>query len=274
MTASKKRQSQPWHSHPHLYSLKARRFCQHFLSCTVINATYDWKGLMSWRYKSRESLDNWLFVDNPLTFPYNLLRPIKAAQQAFHCTSQCPIDDSDNVHVYNCQSATYPFKLEMNHLLRRTNARTFRKIIFFLLGAFDDSSTSTQKPLRSPDARLLREMVQKCAQCQKFNISKHGFHPLSSISGTLPLYHVAIDLIGPFAIASDEFNCVFLMVDVCTRFVWLRPFIDKTVISTARCLSDIFVDFGFPTILRSGDGTDFVNQIVKTFSSPRESITD
>ena len=37
-------------------------------------------------------------------------------------------------------------------------------------------------------------IVQNCIQCQRFNIGKHGFHPMSYIHAELPLDHVAFDL--------------------------------------------------------------------------------
>ena len=40
----------------------------------------------------------------------------------------------------------------------------------------------------------VKQHVSSCLQCQRFNIGKSGFHPLKSISASLPFDHVAIDL--------------------------------------------------------------------------------
>lgn len=105
--------------------------------------------------------------------------------------------------------------------------------------------------------------VQQCSPCLKFNITARGFHPLQSITAALPFDHLAIDLIGPMPPHPAGLSYVLVIVDVCSRFVWLRALPDKTSHSIASTLFLIFSDFGFPKIIQSDNGTEFVNAVVK-----------
>jgi len=94
---------------------------------------------------------------------------------------------------------------------------------------------------------------------------KRGYHPLHPIHAQLPGDHMAMDLAGPFT--SSEVNgqsCTFmlLLVDVCTRFVYLRPLISKEAAVVASTLFTLFCDIGFPRILQSDNGTEFKNGLV------------
>lgn len=109
------------------------------------------------------------------------------------------------------------------------------------------------------------DVVRKCAQCQRFNISKRGYHPLHPIHAQLPGDHMAIDLAGPF-VPSDyngqSFSYMLLLIDVCTRFVYLRPLVSKSASSVASALFTLFCDIGFPRILQSDNGTEFKNDLL------------
>src|SRR5262249_11983552 len=89
-----------------------------------------------------------------------------------------------------------------------------------------------------------------------------GFHPLKSIHAELPLDHIAVDLAGPFPTSADGSNYLLVMVDVATRFVFLRPLTDKRAETVARVLLHIFADVGFPKIIQSDNGSEFVNALI------------
>ncbi|KAF8923600.1 hypothetical protein BGZ47_004631, partial [Haplosporangium gracile] len=42
------------------------------------------------------------------------------------------------------------------------------------------------------------EYVQRCQECQRVNIARKGYHPLTAIHAQLPGEHMAVDLTGPF----------------------------------------------------------------------------
>jgi transposase InsO family protein len=121
----------------------------------------------------------------------------------------------------------------------------------------------------------LRETLENCVACQRFNIAQEGYHPLTPITAELPFDHIAIDFAGPFPEAplhynasrsSPRYSYILVTIDVCTRFVFLRPCIDTTALSTAQTLWQVFCDFGLPRIIQSDRGTHFVNELITSFA--------
>ena len=114
------------------------------------------------------------------------------------------------------------------------------------------------------------DYVKRCHACQRYNISRKGYHPLKSIHAELPGDHIAIDLAGPFPASAQTdskgvtktYTYLLVVVDVCTRFVYLRALVDKSAITVAKELFTIFCDIGFPKILQSDNGTEFVNAVL------------
>lgn len=107
----------------------------------------------------------------------------------------------------------------------------------------------------------IRKELLKCDECQKFTIEKHGFNPYHSIESLQPFDHIAIDLAGPYPSTSDNYRFVLVVIDICTRYVILRPLQDKGSKTIANELFDIFCHYSFPRIVQSDNGTEFVNSV-------------
>ena len=105
--------------------------------------------------------------------------------------------------------------------------------------------------------------VAKCEQCMRYNIAKKGYHPLRSVTAEQPADHWAIDCAGPFDVSHRGNTFVLVMVDICTKFVLLTPIKDKTATTIAMCLANLFCDFGYPKVIQSDNGREFVNSIVQ-----------
>jgi transposase InsO family protein len=104
---------------------------------------------------------------------------------------------------------------------------------------------------------------RKCVECQRYNISKRGYHPLRTIHAAMPMDHVAIDLAGPFVEAENTGNKYLLVVvDVCTRFVFLRAIPGKSGSVVAQELFNLFCLVGFPKVVQSDNGTEFKNELL------------
>ena len=56
---------------------------------------------------------------------------------------------------------------------------------------------------------------------------------------------------------------LLVMVDIATRFIILWAIPDKQATMIAQYLFQVFCDFGFPKIIQSDNGTEFVNKIIK-----------
>jgi hypothetical protein len=106
-----------------------------------------------------------------------------------------------------------------------------------------------------------QKLVSSCIQCQRFNIGKHGFHPLTNLKALLPFDHICIDL-KEMPKSLRGFTSYLLVVDICTRFAWIIPLLDKFGTTIAAELLKLFLTFGFPKIIGSDNGAEFVNEIL------------
>jgi transposase InsO family protein len=112
-------------------------------------------------------------------------------------------------------------------------------------------------------AAEVKEACAKCLPCQRHNIGKRGYHPLQPISADQPFDHVAIDLAGPLTTSTNKNHYLLVLVDVHSRFVCLRALPDKQSATIAAALLDIFTTLGFPKIVQSDNGSEFVNRTLK-----------
>ena len=74
--------------------------------------------------------------------------------------------------------------------------------------------------------------------------------------------HIAIDIALSFPVSVTGTSVLLVVVCIHTRFVLLRALHDKTASSVAEALFLIFTDFGFPRVIQSDNGTEFVNQLM------------
>ncbi|SAL97783.1 hypothetical protein [Absidia glauca] len=109
------------------------------------------------------------------------------------------------------------------------------------------------------------DLVKQCTPCQRFNIVKTGYNPHKPVHAKLPGDHWAIDLAGPLPTTDRNNTYLLIMIDICSRFVILRPIVDKTAESVVTTIIPVFCDFGIPTILQSDNGKEFANQVMTRF---------
>lgn len=110
-------------------------------------------------------------------------------------------------------------------------------------------------------------VVSKCDDCIRWNIRRSGFAPMKSVSARFPFDHISVDLLSLHKTSPRGNNYILVLVDICSRFVILRPLKDKSALSVARSLWEIVCDFGVPKIMQSDNGSEFVNEIVKALCS-------
>ena len=80
------------------------------------------------------------------------------------------------------------------------------------------------------------------------------------------MLHIAIDTALSFPTSPRGFNVLLVVVCVFTQFVFLRALRDKSARAISAALFGIFADFGFPRIIQSDNGTEFVNRLMQTMS--------
>jgi len=105
---------------------------------------------------------------------------------------------------------------------------------------------------------------QKCKPCLWFNTPPGAFHKLQSIVAAMPFDHVAVDLAGPFPTSSAGNHFLHVLIDIHSRLILLKAIPDKRMETIAALWLDIFTTFGFPKIIQSDNGSEFVNETIKT----------
>ena len=84
---------------------------------------------------------------------------------------------------------------------------------------------------------------------------RKGYHPLKAIHATLPGEHLAMDL-ARFP-KSNNNKYALVVVDVCTRFIFLRALKSKDAVVIAKKLLNLFRDIGPSKIIQSDNGSEF-----------------
>ena len=111
------------------------------------------------------------------------------------------------------------------------------------------------------------DLVAECSSCQKYSIVRHGYNPLTTITARMPMDHLQIDLVSGFRISNDGNKYLCTVIDICTRFAFLRALKDKSARSVADVLIEIIRDFGIPKIIQSDNGTEFANEVMTEMCS-------
>ena len=86
---------------------------------------------------------------------------------------------------------------------------------------------------------------------------------MRAIHATMPGEHLAIDLAVGLEPSNRDDVHILVVVDVCTRFVFLHVLKDKTAAGVARYLFDLFCFIGFPKIIQSDNGGEFSNKLLQ-----------
>ncbi len=68
--------------------------------------------------------------------------------------------------------------------------------------------------------------------------------------------------------SEDGMNYILIVVDICTRILWLFALANKSGTEMATHLRKLFLMFGPPRIIQSDNGSEFVNiQAVQMLSA-------
>ena len=106
--------------------------------------------------------------------------------------------------------------------------------------------------------------VKACDACIRFVMGKQGFHPMRPILSSVPWDHIQVDTSTNLPASVDGCTVLLVVIDVFTGFVILRALRNKEAETVAKELLGIFCLFGFPRIIQSDNGTEFVNQVVSS----------
>jgi hypothetical protein len=115
-----------------------------------------------------------------------------------------------------------------------------------------------------PDMRKeIQEELNSCDACTRFVVVKSGFHPAQFITASGPLHHVQVDTSTHLPESPDGFTALLVCIDVFTGFTFLRAVKDTTAVTIAQQLWEIFSILGFPKILQSDNGPEYVSDVIR-----------
>ena len=109
-----------------------------------------------------------------------------------------------------------------------------------------------------------KEIVRSCIDCARHNIAKKGYHPLRPIVSSDPFTHIAMDLAGPFSVTQNQNIYIFVIVDLCTKYIIARPIPNKQSDTIASTLCQVFGDYGLPVRCQSDNARDYLNGLMTT----------
>jgi hypothetical protein len=98
-----------------------------------------------------------------------------------------------------------------------------------------------------------------CQQCRHDNAAPKG-HMAADIPST-PYSSLAVDFVGPLPHGAGSFRFAFLIMDLFTKNLDLYPLRRATAANAADCLVDFCTRYGFPTSLRSDQGSQFTGKM-------------
>lgn len=108
----------------------------------------------------------------------------------------------------------------------------------------------------------IQERIRECIPCLRFTIAKRGFDPATAITAGCPFDHIQLDSAVGLVKSKDGMTAFLCIVDVCTSFVLLRALLNTKAETIAAVLWQIFNDFGFPKVIQSDNGPEYVNRII------------
>ena len=106
--------------------------------------------------------------------------------------------------------------------------------------------------------------LKNCDACTRFVVVKQGFHPAQFIIANGPWDHIQIDTSTHMPKSPEGHTALLVVIDVFTGFVILRAVINTTAEVIAKELWEIFCILGFPRIIQSDNGSEFVNDTLRS----------
>jgi transposase InsO family protein len=109
----------------------------------------------------------------------------------------------------------------------------------------------------------IQEELNNCDACTRFVVVKSGFHPAQFITASGPLHHVQVDTSVHLPKSPEGCTALLVCIDVFTGYLILRALTNTTAATIAQQLWDIFSIIGFPRILQSDNGPEYVSDIIQ-----------
>jgi hypothetical protein len=111
----------------------------------------------------------------------------------------------------------------------------------------------------------VRRFIAQCPTCQKLSYIKPMIQAKRfTLSSYSPLERIQMDTIGPLPKSTDGHEYILVIIDCFTKFSELYALKTVTADEAAVCLLDYCGRYGPPSQIISDNGTQFVNEVIKT----------
>ena len=111
----------------------------------------------------------------------------------------------------------------------------------------------------------IREVLQRCEVCQRWNLAIRYFHEMRSNQADQPWTHIQFDLITSFDVTPDGYAYCLVVVCMFTGFTVLLALRTKTALEHIIRLWKLFCVIGLPKIIQSDNEPTFVSALMKGF---------
>ena len=112
---------------------------------------------------------------------------------------------------------------------------------------------------------LHADVIQLCKHCDKCQRTNHQLQKpraeLHPIPVTKVWYRVGIDLVGPLPETSSGNKYIITLSDYFSKWPEAAPLPSKSAEGVAKFLFDTFCRHGWPKVIQSDQGREFVNEI-------------
>jgi hypothetical protein len=110
--------------------------------------------------------------------------------------------------------------------------------------------------------QLCKEFCDQCEVCRQITDYFVGYSPLKELTALTPMAYVHVDILTK-QLSNRGYRYCYVFVCSFTRFVWLKISSEKTAEQTAQFFIEIFSSFGFPKRIKSDEGGEFDNEVVR-----------
>ena len=106
------------------------------------------------------------------------------------------------------------------------------------------------------------KVVNSCTQCQRYNVTKQGYHPQRSPAAMMPGDAWQVDLME-LPTSLEGYSHVLCVLDLFTSYLLTRPLKTKSAEEVTKNLFELMCEWGPPRTLTSDDGGELSNNTLK-----------
>nr|XP_012147359.1 PREDICTED: uncharacterized protein LOC105663389 [Megachile rotundata] len=124
-----------------------------------------------------------------------------------------------------------------------------------------------------PNLKLkIRQYIDNCVQCLSYSLAAGKAEGEMQIyeKDTIPFQTIHIDHFGPLEETTEKFKYILVIVDACTKFVWLFPTKSTGANEVINSLTLLFHLLGYPNRIISDRGSAFSSHNFSEFLKDKE----